>query len=320
MGGLTSQAATDPNLLAGFGANDDAAVYKVNDDLSLVLTVDFFAPVVDHPYDYGYIAAANAMSDVYAVGGIPTLALNIACFPRQLDASVTLEILRGGSDATNEAGALIVGGHTVEDVEPKYGLAVVGVVGTGRQIGHEGAKAGDLVVLTKPIGSGVVTTALKAGVASQAEVAEATGMMKTLNRDASAAMVAAGATAATDITGYGLIGHLLNIAAGSHVSIKIESSRVPVMGGARRLAADGIVPGGTRRNLDDAAHAVDWSPKISEAMRLLLCDAQTSGGLAIVVPPGNAAMLNQELQSRGVESWTIGEVTTKGQVAVSVVA
>lgn len=320
LGGLTSHAATDPNLLAGFGANDDAAVYKVNDDLALVLTVDFFAPVVDDPYDYGYIAAANAISDVYAVGGTPAVALNIACFPRTLELSVTREILRGGSDATNNAGALIVGGHTVDDDEPKYGLAVVGYVSPSGQIGHEGANAGDHVVLTKPIGSGIITTALKAGKAFDTEIAEATQTMKALNRDASGAMTAVGATAATDITGYGLIGHLRNIAEGSEVSIKINSSRVPVMTGAQRLAAAGSVSGGTKRNLEDSADSVSWSPDVSEDTRLLLCDAQTSGGLAIAVPPGNAAFLDEELSRRGVKSWTIGEVVSKGSSAVTVVA
>lgn len=318
MGGLTSNFATDTDLLAGFGANDDAAVYRLNDDKAAVLTVDFFAPVVDDPYNYGYIAAANAMSDVYAVGGVPALALNIACFPRTLDPQVTHAILRGGADAAKDAGALVVGGHTVEDDEPKYGMAVVGFVETGKQVGHDGARPGDQVVLTKPIGSGIITTALKAGAASQDEVERATNIMKSLNVDASAAMVATRSNACTDISGYGLIGHLLNIAEASKVTIEINASTVPIIEGATRLAQEGCVSGGTNRNLDEAASYVSWDPSVPELTRLLLCDAQTSGGLAIVVPPKFAAALDAELQQRGVESWNIGQVIPQSHHAISV--
>ena len=318
MGGLTSNLATDSNLIAGFGAYDDAAVYRLSDDKAAVLTVDFFAPVVDDPYNYGYIAAANAMSDVYAVGGVPALALNIACFPRTLDAEVAREILRGGSDASKDAGALVVGGHTVEDDEPKYGMAVVGFVETGKQVGHDGARPGDHIVLTKPLGSGIITTALKAGAANEDEVERATAIMKTLNNDAAAAMNSAGANACTDITGYGLIGHLINIADASKVTIEVEASRVPIIDGAVRLAEEGSVSGGTNRNLDEATSSVQWDPNVSELNRLLLCDAQTSGGLAIVVPPESKATLNAELKQRGVEAWTIGQVIPQMQHAISV--
>ena len=318
MGGLNSNFATDPNLLAGFGANDDAAVYRLNNDRAAVLTVDFFAPVVDDPHSYGYIAAANAMSDVYAVGGVPALALNIACFPRTLDPQVTRAILRGGSDAAKDAGALVVGGHTVEDDEPKYGMAVVGFVVTGKQVGHDGARPGDQVILTKPLGSGIITTALKAGAASEDELERATTIMKSLNLDASAAMNSVGANACTDITGYGLMGHILNIAEASEATIEINAPEVPIIEGATRLADEGCVSGGTNRNLDEAASYVSWDPGVSELTRLLLCDAQTSGGLAIVVPPDSAATLDTELQRRGVESWTIGQVIPQKQHAVSV--
>ena len=318
MGGLKSNFATDSNLLAGFGANDDAAVYRLSDDKAAVLTVDFFAPVVDDPYSYGYIAAANAMSDVYAVGGIPALALNIACFPRTLNADVAREILRGGSDAASDAGALIVGGHTVEDDEPKYGMAVVGFVETGKQVGHDGARPGDHVVLTKPLGSGIITTALKAGGATTDEVECATAIMKTLNNDAAAAMNVAGANACTDITGYGLIGHLINIAEASNVTIEVEASRVPIIDGAVRLAEQGSVSGGTNRNLDESASSVHWHPNVSELTRLLLCDAQTSGGLAIVVPSESKPTLDAELKRRGVEAWTIGQVIPQTQHAILV--
>lgn len=319
MGGLTSNVATDPYLLAGFSANDDAAVYKLSDEKAAVLSVDFFAPVVDDPHSYGYIAAANALSDIYAVGGSPALALNIACFPRTLDTAVARDILRGGADAATDAGALIVGGHTVEDDEPKYGMAVVGFVEPGRQIGHDGAKSGDQVILTKPIGSGIITTALKSGTAEEEDVEVATAIMKRLNGDASAAMMAAGANACTDISGYGLIGHLINIAETSQVTIEIKAERVPVMAGAHRLAAQGFVSGGTNRNLEDAETCVSWDSSVDELTRLLLCDAQTSGGLAIIVSPSAAATLDKQLRRRGVEAWTIGHVVPAQERAISVV-
>ena len=319
MGGLTTHAATDPNLLAGLGAADDAGVYKISDDTALVLSVDFFAPVVDDPYDYGYIAAANAMSDIYAVGGNPILALNLACFPRSLDTETTRQILRGGADSTNLAGALIVGGHTVEDDEPKYGLAVVGRVDPGRQVGHDGAQPGDAIVLTKPIGTGVLTTALKAGKASDSHIRQAVGVMKQLNREPSEAMQATGAHAATDITGYGLVGHLANIALASDVTLQISASAVPLMHGVMELAADGCISGGSTRNFDEAAEYVYWDDNIDEMTRMLLCDAQTSGGLAVVLPQDNLGKLVDELQRRGVTGTVIGAVVGKSSSALAVV-
>ena len=319
MGGLTTHAATDPNLLAGLGAADDAAVYKISDDTALVLSVDFFAPVVDDPYDYGYIAAANAMSDIYAVGGNPILALNLACFPRSLATETTRQILRGGADATNLAGALIVGGHTVEDDEPKYGLAVVGRVDPGRQVGHDGAQPGDAIVLTKPIGTGILTTALKAAKASDSHIRQAVGVMKQLNREASEAMQATGAHAATDITGYGLVGHLANIALASDVTLQISASAVPLMHGVRDLAADGCISGGSTRNFDEAGEYVDWDGSIDEMTRRLLCDAQTSGGLAVVLPQDNVGKLVDELQLRAVTGTVIGTVAEKSSSAIEVV-
>ena len=319
MGELTTQAATDPNLIAGLGAADDAAVYRINDDNALVLTVDFFAPVVDDPYDYGYIAAVNAMSDVYAVGGIPMLALNIACFPRSLDTATTRQILRGGADATKLAGAIIVGGHTVEDDEPKYGIAVVGLVNPGSQTGHKDARPGDKIVLTKPIGSGVLTTAIKAGKASDSQVLQAVNYMKTLNRDASEAMQVARAHAATDITGYGLIGHLSNIAVASNLTLQIHASKVPFMAGAPELAADGCISGGSMRNFDEAIEFVKWDDRINELTRQMLCDAQTSGGLAIVIPPERVDRLLNELQKRHVDGTVIGSVIEKSSRSIEVI-
>ena len=319
MGELTTQAATDPNLIAGLGAADDAAVYRINDDNALVLTVDFFAPVVDDPYDYGYIAAVNAMSDVYAVGGIPMLALNIACFPRSLDTATTRQILRGGADATKLAGAIIVGGHTVEDDEPKYGIAVVGLVNPGSQIGHKDARPGDKIVLTKPIGSGVLTTAIKAGKASDSQVQQAVNYMKTLNRDASEAMQVARAHAATDITGYGLIGHLSNIAVASNLTLQIRASKVPFMAGVPELAVDGCISGGSMRNFDEAIEFVKWDDRIDELTRQVLCDAQTSGGLAIVIPPERVDRLLNELQKRHVDGTVIGSVIEKSSRSIEVI-
>lgn len=317
MGGLIPDAATDPDLLAGFDGADDAAVYRLSDDLALALTVDFFAPVVDDPFDYGYIAAANAMSDVYAVGGVPRLALNVAGFPRTLDASVVQQILRGGQQAVADAGALLVGGHTVDDAEPKYGLAVIGTVKPGEHVGHDGARPGDKVVLTKPLGSGVISTAIKAGSASDDEIAGAVRSMRQLNHGASAAMAVAGAHAATDITGYGLIGHLTNIADVSDVTIELTASDVPLLDGVERLA-DQSLSGGSQRNYDDLRGTTHWHHDVREMTRRLLCDAQTSGGLAIVVPADRLGALSAALQQHDTAGYVIGDVLGRGDHAITV--
>ena len=270
----------DPNVLLGSG-RDDAAVYRIAPDRALVATVDFFTPIVDDPTAYGAIAAANAVSDVYVIGAKPLFALGITAFPRsKLGAGLLEKIVAGGAGKLAEAGVPVVGGHSVDDPEPKFGYAVIGEVDPGRMVGHEGARAGDLVYLTKPLGSGLVTTAIKRGLCPPALEREAIEVMTALNREASEAMLAAGATAATDVTGYGLIGHLANLKGGAD----IELSAVPFMNGVRDLAERGLFPDGSRRNYAAYREQVDWGGA-SELDQMMLCDAQTSGGLLVAVPP-----------------------------------
>jgi selenide,water dikinase len=277
-----------PDLLAGAGIGDDAAVYRLRDDLAIVQTVDFFTPIVDDPYTFGLIAAANSLSDVYAVGASPVTALNIVCFPiKSLPADLLGEILRGGADKIREAGALLVGGHTVDDEEPKYGLAVTGTVHPDRFIGQNAARPGDLLVLTKPIGTGLISTALKAGAAVGTEVDQAVRWMTHLNRDASELMVRAGAHAATDITGYGLLGHLLELCRASGVGARVRMDRVPLLPGALDHARAGHSPGGTATNWEAVAASVRPESLLPET-RAILADPQTSGGLLIALPPERA--------------------------------
>ena len=307
-----------PDLLVGFEHGDDAAVYRIDDRVALVLTVDFFAPIVDDPFTYGAIAAANSLSDVYAVGGRPITALNIAAFPRSLPSEIPSEILRGGAAKVSEAGAMIVGGHTVDDVEPKYGLSVVGVVEPGRQVQNSTAEAGDVLVLTKPLGTGVVTTALKNG-ETLGEVLDATvESMLRLNRDAAEAMVSAGAHAATDVTGFGIVGHLMTMMRASGTTGWLRRSALPVLPGVVDLLEDRVAPGGTHRNLESCAENVSWAADVGDVDRLLLCDPQTSGGLLISVQQDAVDGLLADLKSRGVVGTVVGEVTPFAGNAVAV--
>ena len=296
---------TDPALLVGPSTGDDAAVYRLTDELALVQTVDFFPPIVDDPFAYGEIAAANAISDVYAMGGTPMLALNVAAFPVDLPVEVLGEVMRGASSKAAEAGVIIVGGHTVDDQEPKFGMAVTGVVEPGREVTNAGAKPGDSLVLTKPIGTGVITTAAKQDRAAPEVLAGAVECMGLLNRDASHAMIEVGANACVDVTGFGLIGHLLEIARASGVSAEVSLGAVPLLDGVRDLLSQGIAPGGTRRNLASADRDVDWDPALDENDRLLLCDAQTSGGLLISVEAGSAGRLVEALEDHGAAAAAI---------------
>ncbi len=307
-----------PDLLVGFENGDDAAVYRIDDRVALVLTVDFFAPIVDDPFTYGAIAAANALSDVYAVGGRPITALNIAAFPRSLPANIPTEILRGGAAKVAEAGAIIVGGHTVDDDEPKYGLSVVGVVEPGRQVQNSTAQPGDVLVLTKPIGTGVVTTALKNGIATDDCLDSATASMLRLNRDAAKAMVSAGANAATDVTGFGVVGHLMTMMRASGTTGHLNRSAIPVLPGVERLLQDGVAPGGTHRNIESCAESVSWHTKITETDKLLLCDPQTSGGLLISISADSVDRLLDDLHQRGIAASVVGEVTAFDGKAVKV--
>ena len=274
----------DPNVLNAAAARDDAAVYRIAANRALVATIDFFTPIVDDPYAYGAIAAANALSDVYAVGGKPLFALNITAFPRNKLGSGLLEkIVAGGAAKMEEAGIAVVGGHSVDDAEPKFGYTVIGEVNPARAIGHDGASEGDMLFLTKPLGSGIVATAIKRGLCPPELEAEAIEVMTTLNREASEQMVKAGATAATDVTGYGLIGHLLNLRGGAD----IEFDSVPFMKGVGNLAERDIFPDGSRRNHAAYRDRVEWGG-LPETEQLLLSDAQTSGGLLVAIEPGKA--------------------------------
>lgn len=276
----------DPNVLVGHATGDDAAVYRLSADRALVVTADFFTPIVDDPFDFGRIAAANALSDVYAMGARPLFALNLVGFPRKLLSEGLLEeILRGGGEVAREAGIPILGGHTIDDAEPKYGMVAIGEVDPERMVTNAGAQPGDVLVLTKALGAGIIATAIKAGAASDSVVAAAVGSMATLNRGAAEAMVAAGLRAATDVTGFGLLGHLRSMLRASDVSARVRSADVPLLEGAAELLASGHVPGGTRRNLEDLAPDVRFDPGVSDAHRTLLADAQTSGGLLMAVPP-----------------------------------
>jgi selenium donor protein len=296
-------AVADPNALVGALLADDAAVYQVADDLALVATVDYITPVVDDPYTWGTIAAANALSDVYAMGARPIFALNVVNFPRDtLPLEVLERVVQGGAAKVAEAGIGVLGGHSVDDPEPKYGLVALGLVHPQHVIRNVGARPDDMLVLTKPLGMGIITTAIKRDLASETVIARAVNVMAMLNRSASEAMVAAGdaVRAATDVTGFGLLGHLSEMLGGGDVDARIESSRVPVLDEAWRFAAEGVVPGGTHRNLASVDAIVDWSERLAEHDRLVLADAQTSGGLLIAVAPDATDGLISELHRRGI--------------------
>ncbi len=296
------------DLLVGFDTSDDAAVYRLTDDLAVVQTLDFFPPIVDDPYDYGAIAAVNALSDVYAMGGVPLLALNIVCFPEDLPKEVLGRMLLGGMDVAKEADIVIAGGHTVKDREPKYGLSVTGVVRPDRIITNAAAAPGDDLVLTKPLGSGIITTAAKAGVTDDKILAGAVDTMRQLNRTAAEVMVEAGVKSATDITGFGLAGHLLGMLRASGTAAKLSFPDVPLLPGVRELADRGVVPGGTRNNLDAFDSEIAWGPDITDEEKLILCDAQTSGGLLIAVPSASTQSVLDGLTQRGVTGAVIGRV------------
>ena len=308
------------DLLVGSATGDDAAVYRLDDKTALVVTVDFFTPITDDPYEFGSVAAANSLSDVYAMGGRPLVALNVVGFPAALAAEMLGDVLRGGYDKAAEANCLIVGGHTVDDNEPKYGLSVVGLVEPGKQVSNAGAQPGDVLVLTKPIGTGIITTGCKAGVAPPGSVETAVETMATLNRAASEAMMEVGVNACTDITGFGLMGHLTAMMRASGASASINRSEVPVLPGASELLAQGVAPGGTHRNQSGVEDYVDWDHGLTEDDRLLLCDAQTSGGLLISVPEERLTHLLSALESRDVATRAVvGSVTggIPGKVSVT---
>jgi selenide,water dikinase len=280
-------AATAPELLVGSATADDAAVWRLSDELALVQTVDFFTPVVDDPYDFGRIAAANALSDVYAMGGRPLTALNLVAWPLQtLGPDALADVLRGGIDVVRSAGAEVVGGHSIDDPEPKYGLAVTGAVHPDRVLTNAGGKAGDALVLTKPLGGGAIVTARKRGAADDELLARAVAVMAALNADASAAAVAAGASAMTDVTGFGLLGHLHALARESGLAAEVDAAAVPAIEGvAELLADDGAVSGGSRANREYAAGFASFGADVDPWRARLVCDATTSGGLLVAIDP-----------------------------------
>lgn len=311
----------DPNVIVGVSTRDDAGVYRINETTALVQTVDFFTPIVDDAVDYGRIAAANSLSDVYAMGAEPLTALNIVGFPiGQLPHQLLADILRGGMEAVAEAGATLVGGHSIDQDQPVFGLAVTGIVHPDKIWRNHGARIGDVLILTKPIGIGAITTGIKRGVVAEETAAAAVATMRRLNRDARDAGLTVTVHAATDITGFGLLGHALEMAEGAEAGLRINAARVPVLPGARDLIAQGVFPGGTKKNLQAAEPCVEFAASLDAADRLLLADAVTSGGLLFAVPAHQAERLQEALAERGALSTAlIGEVAAgipKGSIHV----
>jgi len=309
----------DPNVLVGSSTADDAAVYRLSDELALVLTTDFFTPIVDDALSFGKIAAANALSDVYAMGGKPLVALSIVGFPENLPTLVLAEILQGAAMVTTAAGISIVGGHTIKSEEPIFGLAVVGTIHPDRVLANAGAQVGDVLILTKPIGLGIITTASKNGKDELNAIGEAVTVMTTLNRDAAEVLENFEVHALTDITGFGLLGHLRNMTAASAVTAQVDVDRVPVIPAAKIYVAAGIAPGGTRANLSFLNEWVDWAPEITPEQRLTLCDAQTSGGLLAAVPSSSADAIVSALVKAGCSTAVaIGRIESKGKGRIRV--
>lgn len=300
---------THPDLLVGLGTYDDAGVFRLTDELALIQTLDFFTPIVDEPYAFGQIAAANAMSDVYAMGGEPLTAMNIICFPiKAMDVSVLREILKGGLDKIKEAGAFLVGGHSVEDDELKYGLSVTGLVHPDRFLTNHGARPGDLLVLTKPIGTGIINTAIKGNLAGPDVVEGVTVLMARLNRWPTDRAVEFGVTAVTDVTGFGLLGHACEMIEGEPVGLRIESDRVPLIPGTTDFASMGMVPAGTHRNRDFRKGSLATTEEIGDVLMDILFDPQTSGGLLLATAPDKADSLVEHLRAEGSEeAAVIGE-------------
>lgn len=310
----------DPNLLVGRETSDDAGVYKLRDDLALIQTLDFFTPIVNDPFQFGQIAAVNALSDIYAMGGRPLTAMNIVCFPKStLDKSILKDILKGGLEKIHEAGALLVGGHSVDDLELKYGLSVTGIVHPERVMTNAGARPGDHLILTKPIGTGIIATALK-GKAASAEAEETMiRIMTESNRVAAEVLQEVGAHGCTDITGFGLLGHALEMAAASKCSMIIRASQVPVIPFAREYAQMGLVPGGTHANRNYCHRSLEVDPGIPAFLLDILSDAQTSGGLLIAVTAARSQRMMETLLSRGLkDSALIGEIIAQNPGTISV--
>lgn len=300
-----------PDLIVGIAGSDDAGVYRIDDDRAIVQTVDFFTPIVDDAYDWGRIAAANALSDVYAMGGDPITALQLVGWPRDdLPFDLLSTVIEGGTSVMLEAGCTVIGGHSIDDKEPKYGFAVTGYVPISEIMTNAAAEPGQILILTKPIGTGIIATAIKNQKASAQITAEVIEIMVTLNRDAADAARRIGVKTATDITGFGLLGHLSEIVRASGVSAHIDFDNVPLIDGAAHLADNGMIPGGTRRNLKWASSMCDFGD-LDEVARLLLADAQTSGGLLLAVDAPLERALHRALEENGVTAWTVGRVSAR---------
>jgi selenide,water dikinase len=297
-----------PNLLIGLEVSDDAAVYQISDDLAVIQTLDYFTPVVDDPYTYGAIAAANAVSDVYAMGGRVVLALNIACMPSDLPANVVIEILRGGADKVREAGGAVAGGHTVDDREPKYGMAVMGLIHPQQIATKSGARPGDALLLTKPLGVGIITTAAKGEVAEKWHLQGAVDSMLLLNRIGAEIVPRFHLKAITDITGFALLGHASEMAEHSKVRLHFRSEHIPLLPGARGYAERGLFPGGSKRNQDYYGPRVRCAPNVPEELLMLFFTPETSGGLLICVPPPQLQEVTSFMRSQGQAYWIVGEV------------
>ncbi len=299
----------DKNLIVGLDTSDDAAVYRINDSLSLIQTLDFFTPVVDDPYTFGQIAAANSLSDIYAMGGEPRLALNIVCFPNCLSPDILGEILRGGNDKVTESGAILVGGHSVSDDEPKYGLSVTGFIHPDNILTNSNAKIGDVLVLTKPLGIGIINTAIKGEIADKKTYDEAVEVMTTLNKYGKKAIdKTGGVNSVTDITGFGLLGHALEMAMGSNVTIKINSKDIPVIEGSIEYANMGLIPAGAYSNKNYIKDRVYFKDNIPKYLEDIMYDPQTSGGLLISVRKDRVSSLLKALENSPTQYGIIGEV------------
>lgn len=299
----------DPNVLVDAATRDDAAVYRIAPDRAIVATVDFFTPIVDDPRAWGAIAAANSLSDIYAMGARPLFVLNLVGWPREkLPFSLLGEVISGAQEVVTKAGCLVLGGHSIDDPEPKFGMVAIGEVHPDKMLTNAGARPGDRIVLTKPLGNGILATALKRGLIGEPEMARAVEVMVTLNDTAARAALGNGATSATDVTGFGLIGHLHNILRSSQVGAILDVDSLPILEGTREQVARGAVPGGTKRNLE--AVAIEWGSDVTEVERLICADAQTSGGLLITVPEKRVSRLLDDLKAAGAPAASvIGKIT-----------
>lgn len=299
--------------MAGFEKSEDAGVYKLTDDLAIIQTVDFFTPIVDGPYEFGQVAAANSLSDVYAMGGIPVVAMNVVCYPCSLGMEPLRDILRGGADKVHEAGAVLVGGHSVDDKEPKYGLSVAGIVHPDKVVLNAGARPGDALVLTKPLGTGVISTALKAGKADSSAEQDAYVVMSTLNAGASAVMQEVGVNACTDVTGFGFLGHLAEMASASRISFTIWAHAVPMIDGVLGYIDRRLIPGGVHRNWQHIRPIVEVADGVAEGLVTAMCDPQTSGGLLISVASDKTDELVRRLEDGGaLAAEVVGEAFSAG--------